>query len=711
MKASKVKKLLAVTLALALISSNFSITAEAGLADLINGNGSLGQISYSGNSIKWEQCDINQAQITRIYNLGEYLGEHRESQLNYGNLSIGSCNYITNQYTDMIGNIHTDYCDSTDLNMTDSSLTASIQNTINTPTLLCNTNYFNQRQPYFKFNRPSLSGGAQQFNIDDYSFAIYRGSDKITLSEYEKAQGGADDKLLKLLDNRIGYTGSGRKDNGKYTEKLSIVLEKEQNTSNDYETSAERSCGHSGTVSNTSSVTSNPVADKDISIAVYKGNKVNGGSLTVGERNNLQLIVGGRSLSGVHGHGVKQHSVVGYYPWVRMFYHEFTTDNDSSRDIAYTTKQTTVLSEYIRGILPTSYAEAGYYKSKDENIELISNQWNVDKGNRKDSINSGSSLRVSTSGNETKLYISTYQFIIPDGKNREAIEAVSGNIYNEYSNATATSKHNNFVAEACKTLDNYRVVLWVNKSDSIKNVKQGGVKVSEPDTNISALQNGINKSSSEVKYYLSKDTPNQLASEGDIDSRIGATSTTYYKILSDTSGNVMLASSNNLSQLESQKTGRVILTKNQSISSLTDAEAKSIDERTKLITNYVNSIQRNKGMDKSPEVTWVSDGRWYNEAFELYLVHSITDIELGLVYPSNRELVIDPKLSPKNLGRSDNYSKWHSAVFSLNNRADGNNIAGYIGTFDNQVITLPSIEDLFKSRIFYIANVTSQEQT
>lgn len=697
----------------------FGITAinilhcEAGFADLLNGGDRLDEVEYTKEKVKDGIYDITQAQITKQYTLLKYLKESRESELAYGSLESGECSEVTGQDSDEYGNTWDIYCEDTDFILTDKDLKASVKNKLSEHqiSLIACANGFNQRQPLFEFERNETSSGSVKFSIDNYSFMVYRGLDELTLSEYE--YNSESDALLELLDNRRGYipsVGSKRQDNGEYKQPLNIELEKETLGDNDYITKSERDCGHGGEYEDLADVRSDSIDSKEISVGVYGSSKSSVSGMSVGEKNNLQFKVGSRVLKGVHGCGVQQSKAVLFYPWVKMFYHQYKS---GGRETDYDIKYTTVLSNYVRGILPTSYAEAGYYKSSDINVNLKSNMWNTNQRSNRhhgtDSINSGSSVELDTNGYETRVYIGTYQFIIADGKNKEAIESASGAIYGDYSESKAIAKHRAYIDSTLKTLDGYRMVLWVNKDDMTNDVQSGGVKVAKPGTDIRVLNNGSQSSNSDLKYYLQPDTGTTSASDGDIDVREGSTITEYYKVFSDTSGNVMLVSSSSLDSLIEVRTGRVILSKGEKIDDLSDADAVRINERTKIISNYVNAIARNKGKDTSSEVNWVSDGKWYNEAFELYMVYQVTDIEAGLIMPGIRTTVIDTKLSPLNTGKDSNHTKWNAAQYKLNNKSDAGGNGYVIGAFDGKEIRMMDIESLFKTKIFYISNVTSQE--
>ena len=112
-----------------------------------------------------------------------------------------------------------------------------------------------------------------------------------------------------------------------------------------------------------------------------------------------------------------------------------------------------------------------------------------------------------------------------------------------------------------------------------------------------------------------------------------------YTFSSDVTGNILM-------------NGSVILKKDEGVERLSGA-AKEIDDNTKVVTNLVNSLVRNKGNDKS--ASWAeSDGHWYNEAFDGVSVAVYSaNIEVGVDGYEGlnyRTCVLDPNLTPSSKG-------------------------------------------------------------
>ena len=142
-----------------------------------------------------------------------------------------------------------------------------------------------------------------------------------------------------------------------------------------------------------------------------------------------------------------------------------------------------------------------------------------------------------------------------------------------------------------------------------------------------------------------------------------------------------------------------------------NTEIQALNNRTKLVTNYLNSIDRNMGEDKSLE-----DKTWYNEAFDgICVVRVDKQIEIGFkdngANGAARTSAIDPKLCPPIKGQSDLFSKKATSWFETDKHTNLSDEAGYVGSFkgadDQEVkIILAKMNGLYKSKTFYIPNAT-----
>lgn len=472
-----------------------------------------------------------------------------------------------------------------------------------------------------------------------------------------------------------------------------------------------------------------------------------------------------------------------FYPYIKMTYmtnslklaelEEANTDTYVNK----TRYETYVLSEWESSILPSDAVEVGWKNNNEgESLMLTSQQWSlhqkaVNGGQAWNGANQvlpgGAIYQLSTpSNNLTTVDLVTYQTVV-DQKTRQYLSsALSGD---EYTEAKVAKDHTDFVNDVKETIDNLRIVQWVNKDfndstawplDWAENQGDGSICVRGGGESLNEL--GLpGVTSSETKYYMHKAAElldyqsaelkditkdimsgsQETASEGDLDIISLSNTTTVFKVFTDTAGNVYMASvsSTDINDPEGTVTSLVAQLKDVnadtvqmgqtggakievladrtvaggSINSVLSGDAKQIDDRTKFITNIVSSLTRNRGTDKT--AAWATnDGNWYNEAFDgIYLVRQATKLQVGLLYSNIRTSALDPALCPANVGTSDLYSNAFLSQFCLNDKSDATIAADkderYIGTFKDTDIVLPDMEGMYQSRKFYIPNANVQD--
>jgi hypothetical protein len=128
-----------------------------------------------------------------------------------------------------------------------------------------------------------------------------------------------------------------------------------------------------------------------------------------------------------------------------------------------------------------------------------------------------------------------------------------------------------------------------------------------------------------------------------------------------------------------------------------------LDLKTKVITNAINSVTRNKGSDTT--AVWSSDSKWYNEAYDgIYVVMQKASYNVGFGSPNSRMSVLYPDLCPKKeQGTSDLFTTCYLSQFASYAENDS------VGTFFGMQVTLPDIDNMYRSKIFYIPNANVQD--
>jgi hypothetical protein len=148
------------------------------------------------------------------------------------------------------------------------------------------------------------------------------------------------------------------------------------------------------------------------------------------------------------------------------------------------------------------------------------------------------------------------------------------------------------------------------------------------------------------------------------------------------------------------------LTKGQTVANLTNVEAKELDARTKVVTNFIDALDRNLGADSE-----FGNG-WYNEAWDGFAVCKVETVyNVGFKDPAVRSAAIDTKITPTKTSQADLFTKAYVSGFKTNNKSTirVNKPDGYVGSFEGKDIILPDMSNMYVSRKFYIPNATVQD--
>ena len=479
---------------------------------------------------------------------------------------------------------------------------------------------------------------------------------------------------------------------------LTILLK--EDSSGDYVTSGRFSCGHRESVESIATPDREVNATGNVKVYSYSGQP--SGSVSTSAPKNLS------SMSGVtrgNGIGIAGDTVLSFYPYIRMTYE---VDSSEKHDV-------NVLSQHKRSLTVNEYFEAGYKKQQDENLNIMSQQWSVHQSatnpeihpwsGRNKVLPGGALYSVSSDGlNGASIVLRSWQFV-SEGENRQRlVEAGTSFGSDPHTIASAQQAHQEFVESAIESFNNgYYIEQSVNKNPETTNVFGGDY------TTVQRGEYGLNGSlSDEDKYYMTSSAD----SVGDIQSALvqageASLSTIFYRIYSDTSGNVYLAKAKSYDGVIGTAGSR-ILAKDQSASSLSGV-AKELDSRMGVISNFVSAIERNTGDDET--ASWAPDAKWYNEAFELVIMVQTSQFGVGLQNPDRRETVLDPALCPSNSGRADLFSSAYSSAYRLSSYSIKypDKGSGYAGSFKGQDIHISGIQDMYKSKVFVIPNVNVQD--
>ena len=342
----------------------------------------------------------------------------------------------------------------------------------------------------------------------------------------------------------------------------------------------------------------------------------------------------------------------------------YVTDNINDR------KQVNVQGAYERSIYVPSMVSL-YFENKD-GLKVNSNMWALDnrltsgdEWRKKNSVLKYGSV-YTLSGSNT-LKISTYQCIdinnsdsITEAENKQ--KELLNDVYNSLNGCTVTEMYNK------------------NWSDSPYD-----------GNNASDINNA------DEKYNLI--SGEELTGNSSVVELIaGNTSKKYYKISSDTSGNIYLDSANDIESLKKTQSNK-ILSKTDGVEALRDSSAINFENNIQLVSRFISAIERNTGNDKT--ASWAPDGAWYNEAAEIYIEVQTSTIDIGF---SRVKRTLVNGLAVEQNGKSDMGTKAISCGWKLNIADDE-----VVAKFNGEDVKLFNGSLLLKSNIFYTTNMSVQD--
>lgn len=305
---------------------------------------------------------------------------------------------------------------------------------------------------------------------------------------------------------------------------------------------------------------------------------------------------------------------VEFRPYIKMSY------KNSSNEKKYANIQ----GKYLRSMYVPSIV--AIYYDKKPTLNISSNMWSIDNkltngelgwNNKNSVLKYGSVYTLSGTNN---LKINTYELI--DLNDNNSINEINAN-------------HEDLVNQVYENLKGTTVKEMYNKNWN------------EPYYNGTSVDE-INDV--DPKYNL-QSNEELTGNSSIVELSKNSTETVYWKLSSDTSGNIYLDSSSNLETLKSIQKNK-ILSQTEDVSSLKDEKALWFENQNQLISRFLESIERCSGNDSSAD--WVSNGHWYNEGVNLYIKSDITSIKVGfdkckrslvngLVVPSESKLDLGTK--------------------------------------------------------------------
>lgn len=470
----------------------------------------------------------------------------------------------------------------------------------------------------------------------------------------------------------------------------------------------------------------------DVRVDVGYGSENIGNTKVEFDSQNLKAF--GKDFKNVQGFAINNTKGIEFYPYVEQFYD--TTDGTKD-GIVYT------LGGHKSTFVPRDYVEIGYIvtaanSETQTGLVLQSKQWSTHQaalklsGGKKNVVLPGGAIyRLQTPGSgsansRTKIAMSSWLTFLP----ADTIDAtIAGK---DYYNGTAQNNRNEAL---------YREVLnSLNSLDIVQVV--GGTTVLQEQAGAQRVPGTSGQpTSKDAKYWLNqniKDGTGSPAVPSSVDEAVKINSVKpneadldiikstlkeeriYYRVYSDVKGNVYVSKSKVSADDTKPGSGTILgkITKQQSLSDLTaqNSEIAALNNRTKLVENFINSIDRNTGNDVS-----IADSKWYNEAWDGICVVRINKfIEIGFRDQNENNAVrtaaLDPKLQTKRASQGDMYKTSIDSWFETDKHTNYSTIEGYVGTFDASgagagkiQIKIKDMNGLYRSKVFKIPNVSVME--
>lgn len=552
-------------------------------------------------------------------------------------------------------------------------------------------------------NRTSLTAGNTSVTGDNMKSVLWRGEDIPTLTSYKET---SSNTLLSLIGSKsIGNTPKTTRTT-KTTLNYNLLIELDKNSGKgDYTTTSTGSRGCSNT--STHNLNDSLIYKASVVVQSYSGKAKAIGNATVKNKLYVQTFFTGKTIYPKESEGFMFQTTnhIKWYPYVRMTY-QVTGQADPSRT------NVNVLSQYISDILPNYYVESSWISTAtDNNLNVKSAQWSLhakattgsEKWQGTNQVLPGGALyQLDTTGSKTYVNVVTWQPYLEDNILNNVV--ISGK---DYTLDNTTKAHNNFAEQAEEALENWRVIQYVEK-DYNKDNALGGLNVSGDGTgNVALTELGLTgKTSTDSKYLLTQNTTAEGIHEADIDVLSKVTVATYYKIKADINGEITISTSSDGNTWKIVET----LAKDQNQDDIQSTAIKALEMRTKIVENLCTALNRNQGNDDS--ATWVSDGKWYNEAIDgICVVRYETCFEVGFAKPSSRTAVLDPNLCPVTASKQNNFTTAFMSQFATADKSDKypDKVSGFIGQFMEHDVVLANHSLLFTSNIFYIPNGTVQD--
>lgn len=506
----------------------------------------------------------------------------------------------------------------------------------------------------------------------NYNFVAWRGYDKPVAASYAN-----DSTKLNDVYSVFGI-GSGKERNlSELNTSYNKPIKFNWGIGSGSSTSVNFLCSegyyHGGSVGiHSSSIKS---ADANVAVNVFESSK---SAQTATNSSPALTTIGGVAMTSV-GTATVAGAGISFYPYVDMKYQKLNGGTQSLN----------VLSKYKSVINPINTVDYGFKAGANGSLAVTSSMWSTHQRavQAKGAGNSlvGGAMYKLGNGNASMLPqmgITTYQWYVPNDATGAVVSGAS------MTQAKAEQAHQDAVNSLKAAVTGKQIVqkLQPNCTGGTLNVSPG-MQASwlSGDASVRLTTN----TTQETKKYWFNNVP--------LKTKIMDTSATlrdYYRINSDTNGNIYLVHGSTVDHTFDKNATNDYILSNMS------AEWKEINNKTGLVSTYLKSVIRNKGNDAS---YGVSGGTWYNEAFPgLCVVKQQTTFSIGMDTAGKPALdnVVDLRLvAGGTQSKADIFKKFNKSFFNV----DSFNTAF---TFKGSSVPVSGVSLNLRSKDFFIPNAT-----
>ena len=382
-----------------------------------------------------------------------------------------------------------------------------------------------------------------------------------------------------------------------------------------------------------------------------------------------------------------------WYPYVQMAYQKNTYETaagDSGNMVA------NVLANHLSTLNNRDVVEIGWVSGYANRLKLDSNMWSSHANAKKQShkVLPGGSLYSLSTPSKQQVGVTVWQTEISN----DFVRNIAVNNGNYYSTSAIDARRNALLSDIRNSIEQLDMTLWVDNWAGT-----GSPFVNKIGMNLFKNQkvNGVTLIDYE-KYLLLRNVGRyneNRVNEADLDVKQSYTGKTTYTLQSSINGSVTVFK--NWAPL-------ITISKTQGLSDLlANAEVRTLDEKTKAVTNFLNSIDRNKGHDGSIAV---ENQAWYNEAVDaINVVKTDYILDTGIMVPEARVAALNPNLCPPSTGVANQYTRFLLAGFKLDNYTQRTGLSGVnncVAVYNSTNILIPNMDRMLVSNYFLIPNAT-----